>query len=649
MTKWFLNLTTRAKLLVSFGLMIVLLAAMIATAYRGITAIQESQKSLYEQDFAAAVDLKDIRANQNGVRAALLDMMLATEGPGRTTWHQEIKDRVKKIGELTQGLLERGQHDPELLRRLEEFNTIRTVYQQTRDTQVIPLIYAGKIEEARILVLGIQLERNNEMKSIVDELVTRAEKEAQTTVTQSGQQAGASVRTFVIVGLVAILLGAVAATVTIRDTKRAETELRRASQYARSLIEASLDPLVTISPEGKITDVNEATIRGTGVARERLVGTDFATYFAEPDKAREGYRGVFERGFVTDYPLTLRHAAGELTHVLYNAAVYRDVEGKVLGVFAAARDVTAQRQAEEALRKAHEELEARVQERTAELAMLVQEVRQGIQTLAPAASEILAATTQVASGSTETATAVSETTATVEEVKQTAQAASQKARYVSENAQQSVQASQNGRQAVDETIAGMHRIQEQMGAIAESIVRLSEQGQAIGEIIATVNDLADQSNLLAVNAAIEAAKAGEQGKGFAVVAQEVKSLAEQSKQATAQVRGILGEVQKATSAAVMATEQGSKAVEAGVKQSTEAGLAIKVLADSSTEAAQAATQIAAASQQGLVGMDQVALAMENIKQASVQNVASTRQAEVAAQNLHELGQKLKQLVEQYKV
>ncbi|MBB3169602.1 PAS domain-containing protein [Simiduia aestuariiviva] len=120
---------------------------------------------------------------------------------------------------------------------------------------------------------------------------------------------------------------------------------QEASQYARSLIEASLDPLVTISPEGKITDVNEATIKVTGVQREHLVGTDFSIYFTEPDKAREGYQRVFEEGFVTDYPLTIRHKDGELTDVLYNASVYKDAQGKVLGVFAAARDVTAQKEA----------------------------------------------------------------------------------------------------------------------------------------------------------------------------------------------------------------------------------------------------------------------------------------------------------------
>jgi methyl-accepting chemotaxis protein len=275
------------------------------------------------------------------------------------------------------------------------------------------------------------------------------------------------------------------------------------------------------------------------------------------------------------------------------------------------------------------------------------DVTEGVGVLAAAASEITASTSQVAAASAEAAVAVNQTTTTVEEVKQTAQVSAQKARHVSETAQRSVQFSQGGRKTVDESIEGMRRVQEQVELIARSIVKLAEHGQAIGEIVATVNDLAERSNLLAVNAAIEAAKAGEQGKGFAVVAQEIKSLAEQSKQATAQVRTILGEIQKSTNSAVLATEQGTKAVEAGARLSNQLGEAIRVLADSIAEASQAATQIAASAQQQLAGMDQVALAMQNINQASSQNVASTTQAEAAAQNLQGLGLRLKSLVEQY--
>jgi methyl-accepting chemotaxis protein len=274
-----------------------------------------------------------------------------------------------------------------------------------------------------------------------------------------------------------------------------------------------------------------------------------------------------------------------------------------------------------------------------------QQLREASGTLAASASEILASTTQVAAGASETAAAVTQTTATVEEVKQTAQLSSQKAREVADSALHSAEVSFTGNQSVMESIAGMERVREQMASIAESVINLSEQSQAIGDIINTVNDLAEQSNLLAVNAAIEAAKAGEQGKGFGVVAQEVKSLAEQSKQATRQVRTILNEIQKATGAAVMSTEQGTKAVEAGLSQAEEAGRSIQNLSSSIEDAAQAALQIAASSQEQLVGVDQVALAMNSIKDASTQNVTSMRQLEIAARDLAAVGQSLRKLVE----
>jgi methyl-accepting chemotaxis protein len=277
------------------------------------------------------------------------------------------------------------------------------------------------------------------------------------------------------------------------------------------------------------------------------------------------------------------------------------------------------------------------------------DIQEAVGIFSASAQQIVATFSQVASAAAETATVVAETTATVEEVKQTAQLSAQKAKSVSDSALKAAQVSEGGKKSVADSVEAMRQIREQMESIAESIVRLSEQGQAIGEIMLTVNDLAEQSNLLAVNASIEAARAGEHGKGFAVVAQEVRSLAEQSKQATVQVRGILNDIQKATNAAVMVTEQGSKAVEAGVSQSTEAGESVRLLAESIAEAAQAATQIAASSQQQMAGMDQVAQAMESIKTASTENVTSTKQAEVAARNIEDLGLKLKNLVSTYRV
>ena len=276
---------------------------------------------------------------------------------------------------------------------------------------------------------------------------------------------------------------------------------------------------------------------------------------------------------------------------------------------------------------------------------LTHTTHEAVSVLASSTAQISTTTSQVSASAAETAGAVSETTATIEEVNHTVENSNEKAKVVSDNAKTVDQIAQNGRKAVEETLSGMQRIQSQMESIGETIIKLSEQSQAIGEIIASVSDLAEQSNLLAVNAGIEAAKAGEQGKGFAVVAQEVKSLAEQSKQATVQVRSILNDIQKAINAAVMATEQGNKIVEAGVSQTESVNNTIKILAENINASAQSANQISLAFQQLQIGMAQVSSAMESIKQASQQNLTGVKQTESAARSLKELGVKLSQLTQ----
>jgi PAS domain S-box-containing protein len=151
-----------------------------------------------------------------------------------------------------------------------------------------------------------------------------------------------------------------------RVVERTE-ESRATALYARSLLEASLDPLVTISPDGKITDVNAATELVTGAPRAQLVGTSFSDYFTEPSKANAGYQQVLRDGTVRDYPLTIRHASGRTTDVLYNATIYRNEAGEVQGVFAAARDVTERNKMEQELARYRLQLEELVKQRTSEL------------------------------------------------------------------------------------------------------------------------------------------------------------------------------------------------------------------------------------------------------------------------------------------
>ncbi|HYA15453.1 MAG TPA: PAS domain S-box protein, partial [Syntrophales bacterium] len=153
----------------------------------------------------------------------------------------------------------------------------------------------------------------------------------------------------------------------ITELKRKEKDLQDTSLYSRRLIEASLDPLATISTKGKIMDVNKAVEDVTGIPRKKLIGSDFSDYFTDPERARKTYEMVFSQGFVKDYPLAIRHASGRTMDVLYNATTFKNDKGEVLGVFAAARDVTELRTAQQALQKSLDELERRVEDRTAKL------------------------------------------------------------------------------------------------------------------------------------------------------------------------------------------------------------------------------------------------------------------------------------------
>jgi methyl-accepting chemotaxis protein len=286
---------------------------------------------------------------------------------------------------------------------------------------------------------------------------------------------------------------------------------------------------------------------------------------------------------------------------------------------------------------------------TIENARLLGATQQAVHALSTQASEILATTTQQASGATQQSAAISQATTTVDEIKTIAEQLVARSQSVADTAQRSVEVSRAGQEMVRETIAGMAQIKARVDAIEENILALSERTNQIGEIIDTVESIASQSNMLALNAAVEAARAGEQGKGFAVVAEEVRDLAERSRQATAQVKGILSDIQRATNTTGMATEEGKKGVDAGVKLVAQMGEAIDQLARTINESAQAAMQMVAGGQQQTSGMEQIAHAMQNINQVTVQSLSSTRQAEKSAQELNDVARSLTDIVEQYRV
>ncbi len=269
--------------------------------------------------------------------------------------------------------------------------------------------------------------------------------------------------------------------------------------------------------------------------------------------------------------------------------------------------------------------------------------------LASSIAQLSSTTAQFAASTSETASAANEITTTIEEIRQTANISSEKADQLSQFTEATALNSKKGKKAIDDVLEGMQHIKEEMDLLDDSIMKLSEQTQSIGDIISSVHDIADQSNLLSVNASIEAAKAGEMGKGFSVVAQEIKSLADQSKESTNHIKIILNDIQKAAGLSVMATERGGKAVNAGSILADSAGKLIQDLSNKVMDSADAALQISASSREQLTGIEQLFQAMTDIKEAGFQNMEGAKQIEQATGDFEKMSKKLEAITGRFKV
>jgi methyl-accepting chemotaxis protein len=277
------------------------------------------------------------------------------------------------------------------------------------------------------------------------------------------------------------------------------------------------------------------------------------------------------------------------------------------------------------------------------------QARLAAQSLSAAVEQILNSTRQQTTSTTEQAAAVLQANATMQEISRSGLQIAYHTKEVSALAERASKASNAGLGAVQNTNFAMEAIREQAEAVAENAISLSAKTQTVGEIVATVNEIAQQSHLLALNAAIQAAAAGEHGLAFAVVASEIKSLADQSREATVQVRSILGDIQKSINTSVMLTEEAVKRVELGKQHAEVAAGTIREMNDSIQQSVHAFQQIAGGTNEQQIAFQQVTQAFKNISHASEQTAAGTRELEGSAINLMTLGQQLAQAMDRYRV
>jgi methyl-accepting chemotaxis protein len=277
------------------------------------------------------------------------------------------------------------------------------------------------------------------------------------------------------------------------------------------------------------------------------------------------------------------------------------------------------------------------------------QMRVSTESLDSVAMEILVSAKEQSAVTVQQIAAYQQTDTTMQEVSKSGIQIAERAQQVTVTAEAVSIANISGLDAVQKANQTVEAIHEQAEAVAQNIVSLSEKTQMVGDILATVNDIAEQSHLLALNAAIEAAAAGEHGRTFSVVAGEIKNLADQSKAATVQVKTILGDIQKEINTSVMLTEEAVKRVDLGKQQADAAAFAIRNMAANIDQSVQAFQQIVAGTNQQQVGFDNVMQALKDMSRASQQATTSNRRTEKAAASLTEIGTQLRTATERYQL
>jgi methyl-accepting chemotaxis protein len=611
------NIKISTKLAVGFGIKALLIVALAYFAIERIEALSDVTQNVFQHPFTVTREVGSARAGIDKIQALLFQAIL------------DKNTDLLRIGNDIEALTQAIPQHFKLAR--ERYLGDKTDFDEAIATynawipihdEVLSLIRAGKRDEA-LEKMAVSARALTKIEIAYNQTRDFAYQRAAAFFTNALELGQRSIMMVLLLCAAAVAVAAVVGFLIIRSVR---SSLNLAMDAANRLARGELDLRIAGERSDEtgqlLTAMNEVAVSLQAMTKtaEAIAGGDLSV----PVMPRSEHDA-------------LAQAMGRMLESLSLAA--RAAESIASGEL---RHDFAPRSERDVLGRAFSSMLANLRGETSQ-------IMEAVNLLASSAGQILSSTNNLASLAAETATAVSQTTATMEEVKQTASLATDRAGDVADAAQQAVSVSENGQNRLERTFEGLARIKEQMASIAASILSLTEKSQAVGEIILTVGDLAEQSNILAVNAAIEAAKAGEHGRGFSVVAEEIRNLADQSKQATAQIRSMLGDIQKATSAVVMTAEQGDKAVEATLRLSAEAKSSLASLSGAISGSAQAAAQIAASSQEQLSGTDQVVLAMESIREASSQQAYSARQLDSAAKDLTDLGQRLKSLLYRYKV
>lgn len=436
-------------------------------------------------------------------------------------------------------------------------------------------------------------------------------------------------------------------------------------------------PVMLIDPDFNIQYMNKTGAELLKSTQRDLIGKKCYDYF-KTDQCRTKdcacAQAMAKGETITEE--TVSHAGKEDMHILYTGAPIKDKSGEIIGALEFVADVTESKEMQNYLARSTQtmltEMEkfaqgdltvyAKAEKKGDDIAQLfdgfnraitniremIMKVTQAVEATASASSEISSSAEQMAAGAQEQSAQASEVAAAVEEMTSTIVETTRNASTAARTAQNAGDTAKDGGTVVSDTVTGMNRIAEVVSKAAETVKALGKSSDQIGEIVQVINDIADQTNLLALNAAIEAARAGEQGRGFAVVADEVRKLAERTTKATKEIAAMIKQIQTDTGGAVRSIEEGNEQVVHGKEMAMKAGTSMNDIMRASSEVLDIINQVATASEQQSATAEEISKNIEGINTVTQESSAGVQQIAHAAEDLNQLTHNLQQLVSQFK-